>query len=155
MEYNCKLLHDYKETLEILTVLLNNDVSMKIMEYIDDQYNLKTTYEENIDKIYHFMKMSMINKGIPNKISFKLIGDYWRRDLSFTLIIKLLKDDKEIFTLNKYHCDYEWYRAYDFNDFINYFIKKYNLIIINEGINKIVENGIVCIPDCPNYPDLF
>lgn len=134
---------------EILTNLLNNDVGTEIIKYVDDHHKLKTRYEEDINYIDHCIDVSVKNKGIPNKIHIDFSMGRSKRSYEFDIIIKLLKDDEEIFELDKHHCDYEWYNSYDFNNYINYIIENNDLKVIIESDEHVIldEEERICFPN--------
>ncbi len=142
----CECCEKLKHDLEILTMLLCRDVAIKIIELEDDHHFLRETYKENIYKIEHYVDVSILNKSFPDTINIEYI--YMRRRCTsyISLELKLLRNNEEIFKFETIHCDYEWYQAYNLNEFINMIIQRYNLKIICNDSDIIIDN-IICIPN--------
>lgn len=146
---NCTICENLHNTLEILTNLLNKDVGTEIIKYIDDHHKLETVYKEDINYIEHCIAISVKNKGLPNKIHIDFSMGCRRRSYEFDIVIKLFKDNEEIFELDKHHCDYEWYNSYDFNNYINDMIDNNDLEVSVEtnGHEIFDEEGRICFPN--------
>ncbi len=143
--HNCKCCLRCHTLLQLVKYLPNDLVRMIITEYDNNHFYIDNDNKENIVELNHNLSMLDLFKRTPDTINIKFNSYYHRRSDSFAATILFLRSDTIVFTLDMYHCDYEYYQSYSMNDLLNTYIN-YHGINIQTDSDILNEDGLIQFP---------
>jgi hypothetical protein len=146
MDNNCKDCNKIKTVLLTLSKYLPNElVRLIITKYFENHNEIEYWWDDDMDKLDHYINMVYIMDKKPNKINLNYNETYRRGFYYFNLDIKFYKNNKEVLSYKTIHIDIEYLDYEYINNFLNDFIYYENIEVETNNETIFDEDGWIKI----------